>query len=336
MDDLFNMLDKKSNETKIKQNELNFKIEKNEKQKKFLTKPLHFNSKKIFAFGIGTMMIFSGLSTFMNKKTSSVNSNSDSGIFDNEKSITNVVPEDNKYNWKKADFVVGNHKDINFINKFKETEEYDVIEKYSKQYGVDPQIITAIAFKESSLDHEACLPTGDRYNNCAIGIMQLEKEYDGKEICAYNYETNKTDSVKYTLENVKNFDTNVKIACMMFQSALENYNGNIYMAIQSHNYGEYMMDIIVNKTAIKKNINTDFMTSHPFDIDWTDYLEEVHLNPKKYLDEWNYKTYGDPNYLKTIISLCTDPEAKYLYDGKYYNFDLQYGYMHENERSFSK
>lgn len=336
MDDLLNILDKKYNDEKMLQNKLKFKIEKDVKKKKVLTKSLHFNSKKIFAFGIGTIMICSGLSTLMNKKNSNTNDNFDLGITDTEKKIANVVPEDNKYNWKKADFVVGNHKDINFINKFKETEEYDVIEKYSKQYGVDPQIITAIAFKESSLDHEACLPTGDRYNNCAIGIMQLEKEYDGKEIYAFNYETNKTDSVKYTLENVKNFDTNVKIACMMFQSALKNYSGNIYMAIQSHNYGEYMMDIIINKTAKKKNIDSNFMASHPFDIDWTNYLDDVHSNPKKYLDEWNYKTYGDPKYLETIISLCTDSEAKYLYDGEYYSFDLQHGYIHENERSFSK
>lgn len=355
MDDLFNMLDENKDDYMNKHenfdNNNSYKIEKKQVRKLYAQKKIKIDKKKFVAFGLGSIMIFSGINCLKNEKNSNKEMNlpNNSVVLDNEfmnkkrisaDKINNALmyePEyyksENTSSYKKANFTVGNNSNIQSIIDFKETERYKIIEKYSNQYGVDPQVMLAIAFKESSLEHEACSPDGTRYNNCAIGMMQLEKKYDGKDITAYNYETNQYDTIKYTLDNVKDYDTNVKIACMMFQTSLEKYKGNIYMAIQSHNYGEYMMNIIISETANDKKINVDVLMENPFDVDWTNYLEEIHSNPKKYLDNWNYETYGDPNYLKTVISLCTDNNVDYIYDGDSYSFDLTAGFKRKQENA---
>lgn len=321
-------------------------IDKNKTKKLHTKKKLIFNNKKIVAFGLGSIMIFSGASCLKNEKKSNENLSSTSITIDNENINKKIISADkinddlmyepeyyrteNTSSYKKANFNVGNHSDIRYIESFKTTERYAVIEKYSYQYGIDPEIMLAIACKESSLDHEGCLPEGPRYNNNAIGMMQLEEIHDGEKFTAYNYETEQYDTETYTIDNVKDYDTNVKIACMMFQNAIEKYKGNIYMAIQSHNYGE-MVDVMVSMTANDRNITPEILMENPFDIDWTKYLEEIYKNPKKYDSTWKYDTYGDPNYLNTIISLCTDNNVYYKCDGESYCFDLNDGFKSKQE-----
>lgn len=343
MNELFDMLEKNQKNNVVS---TIYKIDKVGIKKAHVNKSLKFNNKKIIAFGLGSIMITSGFSTLIkneNKNNTILNSEMTSVITqtDNLNNQFDQIQEnlDKGLSFKKANFEVGQDEDVKCIENFMQTYRYGVIEKYSLQYGVDSQIMAVIALQESSLDHEACLPGGAKYNNSAIGMMQLEQSsdngvYNGEIITAYNYETGEYDQINYTLENVKNYETNIQIACMKFQKSIEKYHGNLYLAIQSHNYGTGMMDSILSKTATKKNIDVETMIEHPFDIDWTNHLENAHKHPLDYISAWKEDcTFGTADYIYSVINCCPNEEANFIYDGKEISFDLRTGHMHEKHKT---
>lgn len=330
----------KSLEQKQEPQITNYKIDRNGFKNAKVNKPLKFSNKKIIAIGLGTIMIAS-MATFISKNNDKSQEVSENQIVTTlpieTEQIEEVKSKNTGWSFKTANFEVGNAPDTKYINEFIETPEYKVIEKYAKYYGIDPYIMSSIALKESSLNHEDCLPGGKYYNGCAIGMMQLEQSskdcvYNGDTITAYNYETGEYDKINYTLENVKNYETNIQIACMKFQNTLEKYHGNLYLAIQSHNYGTGMMDSILSKTASQKNIDINYMIDHPFDVDWTNHLDNAHNHPLDYISEWEYDTFGNPNYIYSVINCCPNEEAQFIYDGKEVTFDLRTGHMREQNK----
>ena len=95
------------------------------------------------------------------------------------------------------------------------------------------------------------------------------------------------------------------------------------MAIQSHNYGEEVIEKIVKKTAKELNISPNELTSDYSDLRWMKYLPDVHNNPLNYVSKWNYDTYGDDKYLIKILSYCPNSIVKYKYEQEDISFDLQ-------------
>jgi len=86
-------------------------------------------------------------------------------------------------------------------------------------------------------------------------------------------------------------------------------------------------------TSDDTNIKYNILMEYPFDITWTDYLQDVHDNPKKYDSSWKEETYGNPNYLKEVIDLCTNCEVNYICDGEYYSFNLSNGHKNKLENT---
>ena len=109
------------------------------------------------------------------------------------------------------------------MNKFIDSSSFDTFLKPGSNYGVDPYLLLAKAMTESSLMHNAVLPGGANFNNHAWGLMQIENVHIGEVISAYNYKTQQMDTIKITQESLKNLDTNVQIASMMFQKQLHKY-----------------------------------------------------------------------------------------------------------------
>lgn len=225
---------------------------------------------------------------------------------------------------KNALFDIGNNQNINYVQAYMNTEEARYFEKYSNIYGVDYQIMIALGMQESALNHKECLPGGNFYNGCALGILQLEKNCNN-EVTAYNYETNKMETVKYTDEELCDLERNIQVGCMRFQNAIEKYHGNIYMAIQAHNYGEYMVDKALEITAASKNIDIQILLDDFEDLSWMTCIVDMHNNPQKYLSKWEYETYGDAEYLRKVLSYCVNDEISYRYDNEQIKFDLKYG-----------
>ena len=238
----------------------------------------------------------------------------------NELNIEEIAPESEKEENMRliSLFEVGNNDYINYVNKYieEDKDEYEYFEKYSKMYGIPTKIMIAIGMQESSLNHRECLPGGKYYNGNAIGILQLEQNCNNS-VTAYNYETNELETAQYNDSELCDIEKNIQVSCMLFQNAIEKYHGNIYLAIQSHNYGQIMLDKALEITAEKKSSTVDEIIDNYQDISWLDTVEDIHNNPHKYLSNWSYDTYGGgKNYLYNILSYCLDENVSYKYNNK--------------------
>ena len=129
--------------------------------------------------------------------------------------------------------------------------------------------------------------------------MQLESP-SGQEISAYNYLTGQFDTEYITMDNACNMEMNIKIGCMIFQNSLKRNYGNILLAIQSHNYGQPMLDLILEQE-----------------------YSGAHEDPQKYLFDWDEDSYGDGNYISNVLKYCPSDKVTYNYNGCKYTFDLK-------------
>lgn len=159
----------------------------------------------------------------------------------------------------------------------------DIFEKYAKQYGLDKNLLAAIAAHESYGNHESGCNVGP-----AEGLMQIEKSvYLNFTESAYNFETGEMDEVYVTLEKLQDVDTNIQIAAMILQNCMELWDYNIPLAVQTYNLGI-------------GNINK--MLSMCSDLEGID-KEDLKYNQEN--NAWlNYRAFlktGDPNYVENVF-----------------------------------
>lgn len=280
--------------------------------------------KKITAFiGIG-VLVFYGSNLIIAKDSSGINLDNKvkaveviDEVIDNSNVSNATVKEEIEH--EKCDiFNVGSNEDKYYVEQFLQSQEGTYVKKYSEIYGVDPYIIAAMCMQETSLDHYGCIPGGSRYSGYGVGMMQLECP-SGEAITCYNYETGEHETDYITMENACNVETNIKLGCMIFQNSLKNNNGNILLAIQSHNYGQGMIDCLLydaygDEYMMKKNEYDN--------VDWIDYVKKAHINPQLYVPNWEESKYGDDEYISHVLSHCPVTEAKYKFGAYEYTFDL--------------
>ena len=107
---------------------------------------------------------------------------------------------------------------------------------------------------------------------------------------------------------------------MRYQKVLEKYHGNEKMALQSYNYGQGLMDLIVAIYADETGRTFDDVVVDYNDIGWIKYVKMVHNDPIgfakaldenkysnfkatiNYLKNWQHGTYGDANYIAGVNS----------------------------------
>lgn len=217
-----------------------------------------------------------------------------------------------------SEFGVGSSEYKKNVIDYLSSSSGNLIYKYSEQFGVDPTLIAAMAMQESSLSHNDCIPGGDNYWGYGVGLLQLESP-SGQEITAYNYKTNELETEYITMENACNLEKNIKIGCMIFQNSLENNKGNIFLALQSHNYGQPMIDLVMYD--MYKN-DIDSIKENYSDTSWLFGIKEAHNNPSKYIFEWGEGLYGDGDYIENVLRFMPKNEVKYRYNNAIYTFDL--------------
>lgn len=225
------------------------------------------------------------------------------------------IDQNNNYDY----FAVGSSDDKSRVIDFLYGPSGQLVYKYSEMYGVDPQVIAAMCMQESSLMHRECIPGGDLYYGYGVGIMQLESP-SGQQISAYNYLTGQFDTEYITMEKACSMEMNIKIGCMIFQNSLKENYGNIFLAIQSHNYGQPMIDLILDQKYSKKatSVKQDYEN-----LEWVKDIKYAHENPKEYLFDWNEDSYGDGNYISNVLRYCPSEKVTYKYNGCEYTFDLK-------------
>ncbi len=199
----------------------------------------------------------------------------------------------------------------NTVSNVFETEEGKMIVETANKFGVDPYLLIAKGMTESSLDHNSCIPGGSRYNGYGVGAFQLESP-DGRIVTAWNFENGSEESLAITMENACDFEKNVQGAAMYLQNRLNLYHGNIYLALQSYNYGQAMMKIIIHDYAKQMGISEEEVINNQNDLGWLDIVKDVHERPNSYyyrvildLDE------NDPNVIAEAKKNCVWTSGKY-------------------------
>ena len=215
----------------------------------------------------------------------------------------------------------------NFVNSDDGKYCFDMCE----QFGIDPYTFLCLMFCESSLNHEDTIPGGKFYNGFGVGICQLETP-SGQEVTAFNYSINQEETIYETMDNALDKKTNMKLGIMRYQKVLERYHGNEKLALQSYNYGYGLMDLIVSIYANEIGVSYDDVLNNYSDTGWLKYVKEVYENPQAfankyssyddfkvtidYLKNWQYKTYGNGDYLKNLYSYYVGMYSKNVVNGE--------------------
>lgn len=226
--------------------------------------------------------------------------------------------------------MLGARVDLQKMNEIVNGKLGETITNAANTYGVDPYLLIAKGLTESYLNHQECCPGGKSYNGYGVGAFQLESP-DGRLVTAWNYKTESEDEIAVTMENALAFDKNAQIAAMYLQNRLNLYHNNIYLALQSYNYGQAMMKIVIHDYAKQKGITEKEVISNFNDLGWMEIVKGIHENPNDYyyrvtidLDEtdetvianaknncvWSYKTYGNDHYVADVLSYYVGLKSK--------------------------
>ena len=178
---------------------------------------------------------------------------------------------------------------LDYATKFLDTYNNCINENCSN-YGLDSNLISAsIATENKFLER----------NNSGYGghgIMQIEHIWDGKELTAYNFQTQSYETIIVDL-NKANYDDEycIKVGCMI----LNQYYNYFYKK-----YGDKMDDkecLMISLFAYNKGIgNTDKAITNSYDSNCDRYMFD---NACDYLKQLNC---GNDNYLEDVLSGIPD------------------------------
>lgn len=101
----------------------------------------------------------------------------------------------------------------------------NIILEYSKEYGLNPYLITAIIKVESNFNTKALSKKN------AMGLMQI-RESTGKWIAE------KIGIDNFTSEMLYQPETNIKMGCWYIDYLIKYYDGNVNLALTAYNGGQ--------------------------------------------------------------------------------------------------
>lgn len=155
----------------------------------------------------------------------------------------------------------------------------ELIEKYAKQYGLDPNLVLGIATQERGLHSEKQDAGG------ATGLMQLQNSvWENEYIQAYNYETQKMEKVYISKEKIKDVSSNIKLGCMYLQNCMEYMDYNVIAAVQCYNMGYGNTMAIINAYANNTNKSVKEVLKDVNDTGWLEYREIIKVGDQSYVE----------------------------------------------------
>lgn len=178
-----------------------------------------------------------------------------------------------------------NYEDRSSTNKAGLTKSNygEIIKKYSKMYGLDSKLVTAIATQERGV-HSSTMDKGG-----ATGLMQIQNSvWIGNTVTAYNFDTNSEETVSIDFSKIANVDTNIKIGCMVFQNMLKRMDYNILAAIQSYNMGNGNVNKILTDYSVRTNRSKQDILNDKTDCGWLNHRDLIKV--------------GDQNYVENVLS----------------------------------
>ena len=176
-------------------------------------------------------------------------------------------------------------------DKYKNCKEnyYDLITKYAKMYGIDPQIALGIACHERGVHSEKV----DSGGGLGLYQVQIEGVWDNQNVKAYNFETNSWETYTIHKNEISKLENNIKAGLMIFQEALKHNDYDIAKSIQEYNYGYGWMGKVMRTCYTEDNPETEANK-----YDWLNYRSIIKG--------------GDPIYIENVL--------KYVDDGATFEF----------------
>ena len=197
------------------------------------------------------------------------------------------------------------YEDRSGFEKLNKTRElyYDTISKYANMYGLDPNLVLALATQERGIHSDKEDKSG------ALGLMQIQtRVWVGHDIKAYNFETCSVETVRITKDKLKDCDSNIKIGCMILRSYMEMYNYNIILALQGgYNMGLGNMNKILNECANATGQSVEDLKSDPSNTSWFVFRDSKTEDDK-------YKYPGDHKYIEHIFSYMGNEFETFVYN----------------------
>lgn len=182
---------------------------------------------------------------------------------------------------QETDIISLNYNDRSNTQKARITASYygEKIEKYAEMYGLDAELMVAIATQERGIHGEKMDAGG------ATGLMQIQNSvWRNQTLTAYNYQTKKYETIKVSENELSNIDYNIKVGCMIFQNALRYMDYNIVAAVQCYNMGYGNMKTILNAYSNKTGKSIKQILSNKTDTEWLKYRSLINQGDRKYVE----------------------------------------------------
>jgi len=170
----------------------------------------------------------------------------------------------------------------------------NLISKYSKIYGMDPNLVLGIATQERGI-HGTTIDEGG-----AIGLMQIQYNvWANQPISAYNFETGKRETFKINPEKLSNIEYNIKVGCMVLQNTMEYMDYNTLAAVQCYNMGYANMKKILTAYSNDCGKSINRILKDSTDRGWLDYRNIINVGDQNYI-EHVFSWMGENVGIKTI------------------------------------
>lgn len=236
----------------------------------------------------------------------------DGDIYDYKEEVEN----DTNSNYLEFDYYSDSDKKIS-NNDIENTLRYkDIFDKYGHEFGIDSNLLIALATNESSGIHDI------DYDEPDIGIMQIEwSVWLNKKVKAYNYEKNEFDSLIITNDVIESLEGNIKAGTMILQENINktvrygyddkliNASDILPYSLQRYNMGVGNMQKLLRMGGDWKDNRNEITAgdSKYFEhvlayLKLLDNGEDIKINSfdedTKEIKEWNFEVY-DTNKAKT-------------------------------------
>ena len=226
------------------------------------------------------------------------------------------VENDTNSNYLEFDYYSDSDKKIS-NNDIENTLRYkDIFDKYGHEFGIDSNLLIALATNESSGIHDI------DYDEPDIGIMQIEwSVWLNKKVKAYNYEKNEFDILIITNDVIESLEGNIKAGTMILQENINktvrygyddkliNASDILPYSLQRYNMGVGNMQKLLRMGGDWKDNRNEITAgdSKYFEhvlayLKLLDNGEDIKINSfdedTKEIKEWNFEVY-DTNKAKT-------------------------------------
>lgn len=196
---------------------------------------------------------------------------------------------------KGEEFIYIEYEDRSDCEKASKTKQSygEMIEKYAEMYGLDSNLVMALATQERGV-HSSTMDRGG-----ATGLMQIQNSvWVDNSITAYNFKTGKNETCKITKGSLGDCETNIKLGCMILQDCMKRNNYNILLGLQAYNMGTRGVGRAVLAYAADVGCSKEEIINNPNDCGWLNYREGIA---------------GDPMYVEHVLSYIGDDVSICIY-----------------------